>query len=559
MSDPTDNELLARFVQHDSEIAFAALVERHLALVHSVALRHTTNPELAQDIAQAVFIILARKAAALNPKIILPGWLYNTARLTAANWQRAEIRRVHREQEVFMQSTLADTTSDELWRELSPLLDEAMGKLGEHDRDAIVLRYFQNQSLSQVGAALGLEERAAQKRVMRAVEKLRKFFLKRGLTPAAVAMLGSVSANSVQAAPPGLAAIISAGALSKTIPTTAALVAATKTITMTTIQKTLITTALVAAVGAGIFEAQQAAQLRSQYQKLQQQQAPFAEQIRQLKKERDDATNRLAGMAEEIAKINNRPAEVLKLRGEVGTLRQEKKNIGEKSALNKITADPATRKIMRDQQKMGLSTIYSDLAKRLNLTPEMADKFNDLLADNIMDGIDLTTQALHDGKSQAEVDQIFSSADAALKDKIQALLGDDGLAQYKDYSQNLISTLSAQQFAGKLTGDAAEKADKQNQLQQAIQAATAAALQNAGLPPDYQVVPMLNLANIASEAQATQSLNLLDTIYANVAASSSSFLSPEELASFKTFRETALSNNRTILSMNRNLMAPIAQ
>ncbi|MEI2727248.1 MAG: sigma-70 family RNA polymerase sigma factor [Verrucomicrobiota bacterium] len=112
----------------------------------------------------------------------MSGWLYHTTRLTAANFQRAEFRRIHREQEAFMQSTMEESAPDAAWRAVAPLLDEAMARLGATDRDAVVLRYFENKSLAEVGTALGVEERAAQKRVTRALEKLRKIFSKRGVT-----------------------------------------------------------------------------------------------------------------------------------------------------------------------------------------------------------------------------------------------------------------------------------------------------------------------------------------------------------------------------------------
>jgi RNA polymerase sigma factor (sigma-70 family) len=204
MRDTPDAGLLEEFARNESEAAFAELVRRHVNLVHSAALRHTQNAEHAQEITQAVFIILARKAARLRRSTVLSGWLYNTTRLTAANFRRAEFRRVRREQEAFMQSTLQEPAPDAAWRELSPLLDEGMARLRATDRDAVVLRYFENKSLSEVGVALGVEERAAQKRVSRALEKLRKFFTKRGVMLSAAVIAGSVSANSVQAAPAGL-------------------------------------------------------------------------------------------------------------------------------------------------------------------------------------------------------------------------------------------------------------------------------------------------------------------------------------------------------------------
>ncbi len=144
------------------------IVDRYVHLVHSVALRHTANPHHAEEITQAVFIVLARRAGALDRKTVLSGWLYHAARLTAANFLRSEQRRFRREQETFMQSTLEETQQGALWHELSPLLDGAMARLKQSDRDALVLRFFENKSLPEVGKALGVGERAAQKRVGRA-------------------------------------------------------------------------------------------------------------------------------------------------------------------------------------------------------------------------------------------------------------------------------------------------------------------------------------------------------------------------------------------------------
>ena len=215
MTDVPDARLLEQFARNGSEEAFAALVQRHIALVHSVALRHTANAQHAQDITQAVFVILARKAGSLGRRTVLPGWLYHTARLTAANLQRAETSRVRREQEAFMQSQLEESVNDALWRELSPQLDEAMAGLGASERDALVLRYFQNTSMAEVGKFLGLAETTAQKRVSRALEKLRKYFTKRGVSSTTAILAGVISVNSVQAVPATLAKSVTAVALAK--------------------------------------------------------------------------------------------------------------------------------------------------------------------------------------------------------------------------------------------------------------------------------------------------------------------------------------------------------
>ena len=176
-----------------------------------------------------------------------------------------------------------------------------------------------------------------------------------------------------------------------------------------------------------------------------------------------------------------------------------------------------------------------------------------------MEGIGHVTTALRDKPAREQINGLFASRDAALQQQIEALIGQDALAQYQDYTRNLLATLSAEQFKDQLTGTDAEKDQKSSQLRQLIQDGAKAALANASLPADYQTVPMLNFANIASEQQAEQSLKLLDDIYQSAAAGASSFLSAAELAKFQEFRATALSNNRGALNMNRAVMEPISQ
>ena len=213
MSD--DMELVREYAASQSESAFETLVSRHINLVYSAALRQVRDAHLAEEISQAVFVILARKAGSLGSKTILSGWLYRTARFAAADALKTRRRRQRREQEACMQSTLDDHPMGAAWQELSPLLDEAMAQLRDKDRDALVLRYFENKSLREVGDALGLQERAAQKRVARGLEKLHAFFTRRGIASTTAIIAGAVSANSVQAAPVVLTKSITAVAVTK--------------------------------------------------------------------------------------------------------------------------------------------------------------------------------------------------------------------------------------------------------------------------------------------------------------------------------------------------------
>jgi RNA polymerase sigma factor (sigma-70 family) len=244
-----DLTLLREYARRNSEEAFAALVSRHVNLVYSVALRSVRDAHLAGEITQAVFIILARKADSLGDKTILPGWLCRTARYASANALTIQRRRQRREQEAYMQSTLNEPAHEETWNQIAPLLDGAMEQLGRKDHDALVLRFFENKTFAEVGATLGASEDAAKMRVNRALEKLRKFFTKRGVSSTTAIIAGTISANSVQAAPIGLVKTISAVAISKS--------AAVSTSTLTLIKGALkimawtkIKTAVV--VGAGL-------------------------------------------------------------------------------------------------------------------------------------------------------------------------------------------------------------------------------------------------------------------------------------------------------------------
>jgi RNA polymerase sigma factor (sigma-70 family) len=326
MSD--DMTLVREYAQSNSEQAFATLVSRHINLVYSVAMRQVSDPHLAEEVAQAVFILLARKASTLNPQTILCGWLCRTARYISGRALRTERRRQFREQEAQMQPITNESDST-VWNQIAPLLDEALSGLGEKEHDAIVLRFFDGKELKWVGAAIGTTEDGARMRVNRAVDKLRSFFIKRGVTLSATAIAGAVAANSVQAAPTGLAAAITATAFSGTTITTAAIIATTKTIAMTTLQKAIITAGFAVAMGAGIYEARQAADARAEVQTMKQQQSLLTEQLQQLQAERDRATNRFAGlMGKELvsSSIPNR-TELLKLRGEIGVLRRENEDL----------------------------------------------------------------------------------------------------------------------------------------------------------------------------------------------------------------------------------------
>src|SRR5688572_717639 len=209
----THQQLLRDYIEGRSEAAFAELVRGHIDFVYSAALRILRDPHLAEDVTQSTFLALARNARQLTDCPVLLGWLHRTVRNLAASAIRSEVRRRAREQEAATMNQSVSTEPDALWQELVPHLDAAVGELSESDRDALFLRYFESKSAQEMAEALNISEEAAQKRVTRAVERLRQFLVKRGIAVGANALVVLIAANAVQAAPVGLAATISTAAL----------------------------------------------------------------------------------------------------------------------------------------------------------------------------------------------------------------------------------------------------------------------------------------------------------------------------------------------------------
>ena len=335
-----DLELLDEYARAGSEEAFAELVRRHLDLVYSAALRQVRSPQLAEEVAQSVFTDLSRSARRLKSDTVLSAWLYQAARRTGVDVVRRESRRQLRERLALELNDMNACPS--IWTQIEPLLEEAMEQLDPAERSAILLRFFENRSLREVGQTLGTSEDAAQKRVSRAVESLREIFAHRGVTAGASGLALALSANAVQSAPLGLATAISTGATISGALHTVATFGTTKALAMTTLQKIIITAALAAAAGAGLYESRQVSQARDQLRAVQQRQEPLNEQVRQLAQERDAAARQLAALQQENDSLRGNLADLPRLRGEVGRLRGDSRELAQiKTAATNASADPA--------------------------------------------------------------------------------------------------------------------------------------------------------------------------------------------------------------------------
>ena len=521
----TDLELLTRYRERHAEDAFAELVRRHLDLVFSAALRQVRSPQLAEEVSQSVFTDLARQANQLAPDTILSAWLYAVARRTAIDVVRREARRQKREQ-LAMELSIMNADSAN-WSQIEPILDEAMETLDATERSAVLMRYFENKSLREVGQALGTTEEAARKRVSRGVESLQEFFTKRGVTAGAGGLAVAISANAVQGAPLGLSAAIATTALGSTLTaTTTAGVTATisKAIVMTTLQKTVIGIILVSAAGVGIYEARQVSLVRQENNALKQQQGPMAEQIQQLQRERDEANNGLVVARQELARLKPTQSnnEVLKLRGQVGSLQNQlhaseaKNNM---AGMAKMMNDPAMKQYIQRAMMDKFKTMYGPLIQDLKLTEEQRDTFLQVVVERASQSVALMSEPGETAK------QAMAAADQETAGRLKSVLGDDGLARFAEFSKEIPARAVLDLLKPQL-GNNELNADQSTKLLQVVKAEPNELTQGLVGAPDK--------AFAGSQAEIDSFLQQVSDSNQRIVQQAANFLTPQQLATLNT-------------------------
>ncbi len=439
----TDSQqLLAEYARSGSDAAFRELVARFVDLVYSTALRLVEgDTHRAEDVTQTVFVDLSRLARTLPHEVRLGGWLHRHTCFVAANTLRGERRRQARERRAVEMNALQNNSEAD-FSQVAPLLDEAINELGEADRTAILLRFFEQQDFRAVGQALGSNEDAARMRVTRALEKLEDFLKRRGVTTSAASLGVVLTANAVQAAPVGLAVTISTAAAlaGTTLAATTATAIAIKSIAMTTLQKTLVTTTVAVLAGAGIYEAHQNSKLRDENESLQQQTA-------QLKSESESLSNRLTALANtKSPSAKSLPDEqfneLLRLRGMAGVARRA---IGEAEQLraqlarqaSEATNNPvsgAMADAMKQAVEQQMEGRLSRMTASLHLTAEQAQAARDILMRQ--------ARAMSAGMQQAisgkyDKEELLRSCKETgnTEELIKALLTPDQQASYPAYQR----------------------------------------------------------------------------------------------------------------------------
>jgi RNA polymerase sigma factor (sigma-70 family) len=540
-----DGQLLQQYTRDRSESAFGELVARHIDLVYSVALRVAGgDSHLAQDVTQTVFLDLARKAPGLPRDAILAGWLYRHAWFTAAKTVRTERRRQVREQTAMEMRALDDNTGSP-WELIAPHLDEGLNQLSASDRDAIVLRFFKQQDFRVIGAALGVSEDAAQKRVSRALERLRGVLSKRGATLTATALASALTAEAVVAAPAGLAISVTSTALAGAASIGTGLSLTTiKTLAMTKLQISTVGVILIACLAAPLLlQHQSLSRMREENNRLREATVSLQQQTSQMDQmaaENQRLSNLLAHAGSAPPPKPEQLGELLRLRGEATRLRANAQ-ADAKSAnpMVEMLKSPAGKEMMRASMRaegLAVARSYAKLFADLHLTPEQTASMKDLLINQTMASADMITAAM---SGQADPAQLQAQAvqakaeKAAIDDQIKQLLGDDNYAQYHAYGKTLSERMVVTQVADQLADSpTAVGADQEQQLFDAM----VEERQNFKFTTDFSDPSKLtgNVASYYTEDNKQRYLKELDQLSQRYLARAQSILSPDQLAAFQS-------------------------
>jgi RNA polymerase sigma factor (sigma-70 family) len=502
-----DVELLRRYAGERAEDAFAELVNRHLNLVYSAALRQVGgDAHLAKDVTQAVFTDLARKSASLTGRKVLTGWLYTSTRFAAAQAVRTERRRQVREQEAYTMNELSSgTVPAGEWERLQPALDEAMHTLGERDREAILLRFFEGRAFPEVGGRLGLSEEAARKRVNRALDELRSVLAKRGITSTASALAVLLMERGVAAAPMGLGVAVKTAALTGAAAAGGAvtfwqLLATAKVAGGIAAAVTLA----VAGVATGQWHA--AAQLRAEVENLRAEKAKLAAAVSSAGRQ-----GKIQSLENELASVHRATA-VATAAVTVADTRTPAQRAADERA-----NDPEAKRRAALLRRTSLDSGYARLFRTLALPPASLEQFISLLLEKSQAESDADRLAQRQGvviNSFADYALLKDTATADIQKQMRELLGAEKFAYFRNYERTLPFSFPITALAAQLRYTAEPLSD--TQVQQVVDQITttfpnfdSAFGEGAYLIPDQAIAALsgtLTPAQLAAlkELQASQ-------------------------------------------------------
>lgn len=449
-SSVSDGDLLRQYAEDRSQLAFTELVRRHVNLVYFAALRRVGgDAHLADEVAQTVFSDLARKAVSLQARVTLAGWLYTSTRFAAAQAVRAERRRRNHEQEAHTMQEL-HSSPEEDWERLRPVIDEAMDALNERDREAVLLRFFENLSLADVGEKLSLSPDAARMRVERALQKLHRLLAKRGIASTSAALATAFATQSGAAAPVELVAKIVAAAIWPA--------AAATTATSLVVLKVLAALALVgAAAGLVVHESRRSLPLE-------QVPAPASTAAPQAHAQSSVFTGQTQkpGQAASASPPAATPVRTRKRTAdfgwpEISLFAGDETYTPQHTTAEfraKMRTDPDFEEAVVQQAKERLGLFYGHLFGTLNLTPDQLDRFKDLLVEKERLRLDTLVAEQSLGSrtkaNRALIDQEVSQGQNQVDAEIRAVIGEQNYVQYLQYREDLVQWTAVNELTERL-------------------------------------------------------------------------------------------------------------
>jgi len=448
-----DSELLRLYADTRSEVAFAKLVQRHLNTVYAAALRRLGgDAHHAADIAQEVFTSLARNARSLARRPVLTGWLHTATRHAAIDLIRREQRRYAREQQasVLAAVNLPNPPSTD-WDELRPILDTAIDQLGDRDRELVLLRFFENRSFAVIGSQLALSEDAARMRATRALEKLRGLLARRGVHSTAAALTLSLATQPLIAAPAGLVASVTSGALA-TVTSASALTAGGFLLMMSTTKTLLISAGLLTAlaVGTAIYEFHHAGNTAIELADLQKTKNILRTENAALTAELTTANAKLTAANIHLEELTAQSKEAA-LKSDQATAAPAQTSV---RATKSPWSNPDYGRLYLEKQRATLAPRYGQLYRDLHLTPDQIAKFENAQAELQQSIVDIWTESEARGlpASDTSVARLTSEPHRLLEADLKALLGTAGYEQYQNYEKGksvreLTSSLAANLYA----------------------------------------------------------------------------------------------------------------
>jgi RNA polymerase sigma factor (sigma-70 family) len=553
-----DGALLERYARDRDEAAFAEIVGRHLNFVYAAALRQVGgDAQFAQDVAQIVFTDLARKAGALINHPVITGWLFTSTRFAAANLVRRErLRQARETQAHVMQEVLTPDNAAARWEDVRAVLDDSLAELKPADRDAVLLRFFEQRPFAAVGVALNLSEDAARMRVDRALERLRSLLARRGVTSTAAALATAFASQSTVAAPTGLLASVTSAALAGAGPSGVATGAIGVLKFMSTTKITVAATGIVAllALGTMVYEARVARTTAMTLAATTAERDRLQASVARAEKSARRADEELAAARAEADALRATAAKPAAAAVAGSATAAGPGTIGPGTGAVDYALDhPEARAAFVDHEVLRAKARFDRFFKQAHLSPEQQEQFLKNLREFAEGKLDfmgaIRTYGYNaenlpaDPTTVAQMGRLEKQIPANLQASMRALLGDDGFKEYQQYSNRLPLRNVVDEVAGQLydtdtpltAAQAEQLVDilKQNPFRTPIQSFKGNTVAGTFIP-----LPVYNGAKTQLNFQGGSTLTDWQEPVADIAMThAASVLSPPQLAALRQVQE----------------------